>query len=998
MVGNPAPSLGRSSSRWSGALITPRAWSMAARRGFGFWKSWTCAEPPLPTLLSVARLTNSCLASTRTVLVICASEMITAEELACPLRLDLRDAHPTLPSCFSTLANFIADYFPGSAFGMPSFNVAAFTASKMAVFLMESTPSATSSILLAFMARMNHLPTGALGHRDCRSHDVCELLSALGRDAKEAERYYGFFLGCITRCWQDEIAERMGMPTSPMPWSVQSLQELSLPGETIFHDFTWREELLIPRMATSTGFVLHTLNEAYIDLAFPDIPWMGGQHDGYPVCTTLAHYVAMRRPPGAVRSLHDDAALWLSAMTFGLLEAVTRLRIPESTLLSVRQIEGQDGWETVVSGSRVRQLVSTWLGIHLRNYKDPDAHIAHGRAVIGLIRRAMQVLEEELPLEELNFFIPPGTAPDKSIEVYWGIAMMVIVLNHVVHDEDLTEWAATDIPELRNTNLLVEGSWPIWWQALYHWWKAKMCSAGWCPYTISGLPRNSYAHTILLPKLLQLRPFIRATVDEHAQCQDDSCRFYTLTASNPYGLRHADSCPSCEYAKPPLAEVLRLLSLGVIPVVTYDGEAIRVVSGAQTPYVAISHVWAEGMGSTTEDGLPTCVIKRLVRLVRDILPNNESAFWIDLLCVPADTEARRQAIRLMARTYQDAATVLVIDDCIRSLCTRQHSLEENLLRIATSAWMRRVWTLQEGLLARELCFEFVDGLWKTTDMELGNARAWQVSDIPGLAMEGTVIRSPYAVLTPLLSIRSARRFRSSETLLPEMGILDVTWMMHGRTTSKLADEVIAIAGLMPLSVSMDRLLEITDGPDLAEQRMKSFLVQVENLPFAVAFGTSPRLTLPGFTWAPRSLGQGSVHEWQGTRWPADSALCTEDGLLANSPMAYLRTSFSPPLALATIHHRASNTAWQFRPVSGTLLPSSANALVFRQYWDTLPSDDSLADVGHVLHCLAVQTQGRCRRIRSTRGWTITRFSPPSQVRCPVPDAQARSILGETSAG
>ncbi|KAJ2978982.1 hypothetical protein NUW54_g11210 [Trametes sanguinea] len=128
----------------------------------------------------VSRLYQDCLGHLRV--------MITAEELACPLRLDLREAHLTLPSCFSTLANFIADYFPGSAFEVSLNNVAAFTASRMAVFLMETTPSATSSILLAFMAGMKHLPTGVIGHRDCRSHDVCKLLSSLGRDAKETER------------------------------------------------------------------------------------------------------------------------------------------------------------------------------------------------------------------------------------------------------------------------------------------------------------------------------------------------------------------------------------------------------------------------------------------------------------------------------------------------------------------------------------------------------------------------------------------------------------------------------------------------------------------------------------------------------------------------------------------------------------------------------------------------------------------------------------------
>jgi hypothetical protein len=47
------------------------------------------------------------------------------------------------------------------------------------------------------------------------------------------------------------------------------------------------------------------------------------------------------------------------------------------------------------------------------------------------------------------------------------------------------------------------------------------------------------------------------------------------------------------------------------------------------PYVAISHVWANGQGSTTKEGLLACQIKRLVALTNQLTLGK--TFWIDAL-------------------------------------------------------------------------------------------------------------------------------------------------------------------------------------------------------------------------------------------------------------------------------------------------------------------------------------------------------------------------------
>ncbi|MCJ1401535.1 hypothetical protein MMC11_004751 [Xylographa trunciseda] len=72
-------------------------------------------------------------------------------------------------------------------------------------------------------------------------------------------------------------------------------------------------------------------------------------------------------------------------------------------------------------------------------------------------------------------------------------------------------------------------------------------------------------------------------------------------------------------------------------------------------------------------------------------------------------ESKALAIELLEYTYQKASYVLVLDGGIVVCDYTEIPVYEALARIFTSAWLQRVWTLQEGVLAQDrLWFQFKD--------------------------------------------------------------------------------------------------------------------------------------------------------------------------------------------------------------------------------------------------------------------------------------------------
>ena len=148
--------------------------------------------------------------------------------------------------------------------------------------------------------------------------------------------------------------------------------------------------------------------------------------------------------------------------------------------------------------------------------------------------------------------------------------------------------------------------------------------------------------------------------------------------------------------------------------------------------------WSDGLGNPRENSLPECQVKEVNRLVSALYSNEQSGtdgvhvhpptletelgglslaqkkpgqrqyIWMDTLCVPVrPLDLRKAAIKTMRIVYSNAEKVLIVDsDLMQS--TADTTYEAIFIRISTSTWTRRLWTLQEAVLAKTRHFQFAE--------------------------------------------------------------------------------------------------------------------------------------------------------------------------------------------------------------------------------------------------------------------------------------------------
>lgn len=153
-----------------------------------------------------------------------------------------------------------------------------------------------------------------------------------------------------------------------------------------------------------------------------------------------------------------------------------------------------------------------------------------------------------------------------------------------------------------------------------------------------------------------------------------------------------------------------------------------------------------------------------------------------------------------------------------------------------SNWVQRMWTLPETLLSRQLLFRLRDGLV--------DFRTYFSSKVLELKFRNPVAAKllgwfAQLMVTPLMRTVGHERPISLE---------DIALHLAKRTSSKPADEILAIAGVFGLSV-LDFL------PLDADHRMARFLQQYNSgkVPYDLLFLDGPKLPLINFSWAPRSF-------------------------------------------------------------------------------------------------------------------------------------------------
>ncbi|GAB1309869.1 hypothetical protein MFIFM68171_00079 [Madurella fahalii] len=211
----------------------------------------------------------------------------------------------------------------------------------------------------------------------------------------------------------------------------------------------------------------------------------------------------------------------------------------------------------------------------------------------------------------------------------------------------------------------------------------------------------------------------------------------------------------------------------------------------ETPYVAISHIWADGLGNLARNGIPRCQMLRMSQISRQILAPNAGAcyFWLDTLCCPPDSmdqpNEQNLALDLMRDTYAKANTVLVLD--------------------------RR-------LLRQDL------------------------PDAPGSGSTATVLLNIRTdILHRWYTIRKFKDLDESNRFYALYSSL------ASRTTSVLEDEPLCLAILLGFQVSA-----VADGKT-HEGRMLKFWAMFDELPAEIMDHYDARMTVPGFRWAPQSF-------------------------------------------------------------------------------------------------------------------------------------------------
>lgn len=179
----------------------------------------------------------------------------------------------------------------------------------------------------------------------------------------------------------------------------------------------------------------------------------------------------------------------------------------------------------------------------------------------------------------------------------------------------------------------------------------------------------------------------------HVRCSENHC-IANETSREDYQSLHITTTCCCSCLEPPYADIIKILNQGGIPVIrlcftSKPGQSatsqmnITVVDSISVTYVAISHVWSDGLGNVRGDWLYRCQLRTLQDLVKELWYSPEFSlrpsqkqrsfqssetisekavlFWIDTICVPLQQPLRNLAISRMKKTYQEARAVLVLD-------------------------------------------------------------------------------------------------------------------------------------------------------------------------------------------------------------------------------------------------------------------------------------------------------------------------------------------------
>ncbi|CAN9358012.1 unnamed protein product [Alternaria alternata] len=414
----------------------------------------------------------------------------------------------------------------------------------------------------------------------------------------------------------------------------------------------------------------------------------------------------------------------------------------------------------------------------------------------------------------------------------------VVVADEILHETIFAQVAAgTEDIRRRLHGYSEKKPWEInvtsWTRIKWAW--QLLIDRGWCR---SSILKRAYAfNTSGLLYLSRIEPPLRSK--DHSDCSTLACKYLQLN-EDTYETKHAGGCNGCGLIHIDCEELSDIFESGSFPVVwpfDEDDENIKLTAWfPELAFVALSHVWSDGLGDVDGNSLPRCQLLRLTKLISRV-DGPTPFFWLDTLCVPPDSAnvpyLQGLALARMRDVYEKADYVLVIDSWLLSTPAAMISPVERMLRILSCTWNQRLWTYQEAAIAQNLRFVFPDGIFDI-DVLIDDISTISLSN-PSLVLKGQILRG-YAGL---------RHFRQIENE-PGKKLVFLMDAMRLRSTSVASDESLCLSTLMGLDT--EKIFETR--PD---DRMLQFWSMLDSIPRQALDDQSPKLKELHFSWAPESL-------------------------------------------------------------------------------------------------------------------------------------------------